>query len=249
MGVSGQDFPHGGRQGVKKNRLKPWQKKTWCIGKISSAFLWRMEAILHLDEQPYEPQRPVLCFDERPCQLLEDILMPIPMQPGKPKRQDYHYQRTGVCYVLIAFEPLKGRRFVRVYKQRTRKEYSQFMTELVELFYQQADTILRVQDNLHTHCPGSFYEMFKPEEAFALAQRFERHYTPQKARWLNLVEIELSVLTKQCVDRHIGDIQTLQRAVEVWAQQRNAQQATVAWRFTKNKAREKFQRCYAINQN
>lgn len=202
-----------------------------------------MENILNLYELPYDPKRPLLCFDERPCQLIEDVLVPLPMEPGKAKREDYHYKRNGVCTIFIAFEPLTGRRFVQIRQRRTKRDYAEFMQELAE-HYPSAEKIVLVQDNLNTHSPGSFYEAFSPEEAFALAQRFEMHYTPPKASWLNMVEIELSILSKQCLDRRIGDTETLEREVLAWTQQRNDQRATVHWQFTKEKSRDKFKRFY-----
>jgi len=208
-----------------------------------------MEKILDLYEQPYNPKRPLVCFDERPCQLIGDVLAPLPMKPGKPKRVDYHYQRNGVCTILIAFEPLTGQRYVQVRKRRTKKEYAEFMHELSENHYSDAEKIVLVQDNLNTHSPGSFYEIFAPEEAFALAERFEIHYTPKKASWLNMVEIELSVFSKQCLDRRIGDIQLLEREVLALTKERNEQRATVNWRFTKNDARVKLHKLYTISQN
>lgn len=202
-----------------------------------------MEDILHLYALPYDPKRPLICVDERPCQLVEDVLVPLPMEPGKSKRQDYHYKRNGVCTVFMAFEPLTGRRFVQVRKQRTKKDYAEFM-QWVAAQYPEADVILVVQDNLNTHNPGSFYQAFAPERAFALAQRFEMHYTPTKASWLNMVEIELSILSKQCLDRRIGDIDTLKREVLAWTDERNAKRATVHWQFTQGKARDKFAKFY-----
>jgi hypothetical protein len=165
------------------------------------------------------------------------------MEPGKPERQDYHYKRNGVCTVFIAFEPLTGRRFVMVRERRTGKDYAAFM-HWVNAQYPEAEVIVTIQDNLSTHNPGSFYQAFPPEEAFALAQRFEMHYTPTKASWLNMVEIELSVLSKQCLDRRIGDMETLEREVLAWTDERNTKQATVHWQFTQDKARDKFAKFY-----
>jgi hypothetical protein len=205
-----------------------------------------MEDILHLYEQPYDPKRPLICFDERPCQLIEDVLVPLPMEPGQSKRQDYHYKRNGVCTVFVAFQPHTGQRLVQVREHRTKRDYAAFMQELAA-WQPEAEVILLVQDNLNTHTPGSFYAALEPTEAFALAQRFEMHYTPTKASWLNMVEIELSVLSKQCLDRRIGDIQTLEREVLAWTAKRNAQQATVQWQFTKDLARDKFVKFYPLS--
>jgi hypothetical protein len=165
------------------------------------------------------------------------------MEPGKPKRQDYHYKRNGVCTVFMAFEPLMGRRFVQVREQRAGKDYALFM-QWVNAQYPAAEVIVVIQDNLSTHNPGSFYQAFTPEDAFALAQRFEMHYTPTRASWLNMVEIELSVLSKQCLDRRIGTMETLEREVLAWTDERNTKRATVHWQFTQDKARDKLAKFY-----
>ena len=226
------------------NDLKPWQHKQWCIGKVTNEFLWRMEKILDIYEQSYDPLRPQVCFDERPCQLIDDVLTPLAMEPGKPKREDTQYKRKGVCSLLIAFEPLTGQRFVQIRKQRTKQDYAYFMKELADMHYPKVEQIVLVQDNLNTHSPGSFYATFPGAEAFALAERFQMHYTPKHASWLNMVEIELSILARQCLKRRIGDMQTLEREVLALVNKRNAQKATVQWRFTKNDARTKLERFY-----
>jgi hypothetical protein len=202
-----------------------------------------MEDILDLYERPYDPKHPFICVDERPCQLIDDVLMPLPMPPSKPKREGYQYKRNGVCTVFIAFEPLTGRRLVQVRKRRTKQDYAAFMKYMAG-HYPEAEQILVIQDNLNTHNPGSFYAAFKPQEAFVLAQRFEMHYTPAEASWLNMVEIELSILAKQCLDRRIGNFDTLRTEAMAWVRERNAKQATVNWQFTKQMARDKFQRFY-----
>ncbi len=203
-----------------------------------------MEEVLHLYQQPYDSKRPVICYDERPCQLIGDTIVPLPIEAGQPKREDYHYQRNGVCNVLIAFEPATGQRFVAVTRQRTGKDYARFMAEIAAVHYPEAEKIVLVQDNLNTHCPGSFYAAFSAAEAFALSERFEMHYTPTNASWLNMVEIELSVLSRQCLCRRIGEIETLEQEVLAWVEKRNEQQATVDWQFTKTNARQKFKRFY-----
>lgn len=204
-----------------------------------------MEDILHLYGQPYDLKRPLICFDERPCQLIEDVLVPLPMKPGQSKRQDYHYKRNGVCNIFIAFQPHTGQRWAQVRERRTKQDYAAFMQELATC-HPEAEKIVLVQDNLNTHTPGSFYAALEPEKAFALAQRFEMHYTPPKASWLNMVEIELSALSRQCLDRRIGDIETLEREVLLWTEKRNIQQTTVQWQFTKDLARNKFERFYQL---
>lgn len=207
-----------------------------------------MEQVLDIYEQPHNPKRPVVCFDERPCQLLGDVLMPLPMKPERVERQDYHYERKGTAVVLMAAEPLAGRRIVKVTEQKTRKDYAKFMKELIS-HYPDADKIVLVQDNLNTHNPASFYENFDAQEAFELSQRFEFVYTPKKASWLNMAEIELSALSKQCLDRRIANIKRLTDEVRPWVKQRNQKRITIAWQFTKNKAREKFYRFYDTIKN
>jgi len=207
-----------------------------------------MEQVLDIYERPYNPSYPVVCFDERPCQLLGDVLMPIPMKPGRVERQDYHYKRNGTCAVLMAVEPLAGRRIVNVTEQKTKKDYAEFMKTLAAS-YLYAEKIVLVQDNLNTHNPSSFYEVFPAAEAFALAQRFEMLYTPKKASWLNMAEIELSALSKQCLDRRIAKIQTLATEVGSWARRRNQLKATICWNFTKNDARNKLNRFYETIKN
>ena len=207
-----------------------------------------MEHVLDTYEQPYDHRRPVVCFDERPCQLLGDILMPIPMKPGRVERQDYHYKRNGTCVVLMAVEPLAGRRIVKVTEQKTKKDYAEFMKSLASC-YPDAEKIVLVQDNLNTHNPSSFYEVFDAPEAFALSQRFEMVYTPKKASWLNMAEIELSALSKQCLDRRIDQRRILAKEVMAWSAKRNRLGTKITWHFTKSKARVKLDRVYDTIRN
>jgi hypothetical protein len=207
-----------------------------------------MEQVLDIYERPYDPDSPVVCFDERPCQLLGDVLMPIPMKPGRVERQDYEYKRNGTCVVLMAVEPLAGRRVITVTERRTTKDYAEFMKALAAS-YPAAEKIVLVQDNLNTHNPSSFYEAFPAAEAFALAQRFEMVYTPKKASWLNMAEIELSALSKQCLDRRIAEMKTLATQVGSWTKQRNRLKAGISWNFTKNDARNKLSRLYDTISN
>jgi len=185
-----------------------------------------MEDILDLYEQPYDPKHPVICYDERPCQLIDDVIVPIPMKPGKPRKRDHEYQRNGTCSILIAFEPLTGKRFIRVSEHHTKADYAYFMKELA-LQYLDAETMKVVQDNLNTHTAGSFYSVFSPQEAFEMAKKFEYHFTPIKGSWLNMVEIEISALSRQCLDRRIGNIEKLANEVHAWERERNRTRATV----------------------
>ena len=207
-----------------------------------------MEQVLDIYERPYDPHYPVVCFDERPCQLLGDVLMPIPMKPGRVERQDYEYKRNGTCVVLMAVEPLAGRRVITVTERRTKKDYAEFMKALAAS-YPAATKIVLVQDNLNTHNPSSFYEAFPAAEAFVLAQRFEMVYTPKKASWLNMAEIELSALSKQCLDKRIAEMKTLAAQVGSWTKQRNRIKAGISWNFTKNDARKKLSRLYESINN
>ena len=241
--AGGLNLPPERAQCSKKNEIKPHLKKQWCIGELNAEYLWRMEKVLDVYERPYDPKRPVVCFDERPCQLLGDVLMPLPMKPGKVKKEDYHYERHGTCVVLMAVEPLAGKRKVQVTKQKTKKDYAQFMKGL-STSYPEAEKIVLVQDNLNTHNPSSFYETMSAQEAFALSERFEMVYTPKKASWLNMAEIELSALSKQCLDRRIPERKTLRSEVETWVRRRNRKKTKITWNFTKNQARNKFEKYY-----
>ena len=221
----------------------------WCIGRITPEFIWHMEDVLHQYELPYDPKRPRINLDERPCQLLADVVQPMPMESGQVRREDYEYQRNGVCNLFIALEPLAGKRVCAVFQHRTGSEYALFMKMLCELHYPDAEKIVVIQDNLSTHNPGSFYKVFSPEEAFHLASRFEFHYTPKKASWLNMAEIELSVISKQCLDRRIATREQLRMEVYALVEERNRAKATVNWIFTKSKARQKLERHYPTTNN
>lgn len=203
-----------------------------------------MEDILDLYEQPYDPAFPQVCFDERPCQLIENVVMPLALRPGSARKEDSQYRRNGTCCVMVAVEPLRGWRRIRVFRHRTKKEYALFMRELIEDWYPHAQRIRLVQDNLNTHSAGSFYEHFLPEKAHHLMQKLEFHYTPKKASWLNMAEIELAALSKQCLDRRIPDQATLVREVRSYEKERNRNHTAISWRFTTNRARETMARHY-----
>lgn len=215
---------------------------------MTGDFIWHMEDVLDLYEKSYDPKRPVICFDERPCQLIGDAIIPIPIKPGSPKKEHYEYVRNGTCCIFLAFEPLAGKRFIRVKEHRTMVDYADFMKLLAQQ-YPDAEAMILVQDNLNTHTAGSFYEALTPKDAFQLAKRFEYHYTPKKGSWLNMAEIELSALSKQCLDRRIANMKKLTDEVSAWELKRNAIGATVKWRFNKDNARIKLQRHYLNLQN
>jgi len=224
--------------------LKPWRSEQWCIGAITGAYLWHMEDVLHQYERPYDPRYPLICFDERPCFLIEDLGGILPMSPGHAKRYHYEYGKNGSCCVFLAFEPQTGFRYVEVRTRRTTLDYVEFMQHLLAL-YPDAHAIRLVQDNLNTHTPGSFYKILPPAEAFELAQRFEVHYTPKKGSWLNLAEIEFAALAKQCLDQRLPDRDALEKEVLAWTDKRNADGKTVNWTFTTQKARTKMARHYS----
>ncbi len=198
---------------------------------------------MHLYHLPFDEQRRVICFDELPVQLLGEVIMPLPMKAGQPQREDYEYERGGTCSLLVAFEPLTGRRLVETSKQRTKADYSRFMQRVAEMF-SQAEKVVLVQDNLNTHNASSFYENLPPEEAFALAQRFEMHYTPKKGSWLNIAELELSALSRICLSRRIPSIEEVDREVQAIVKERNQLAIKVEWQFSIAQAREKLSRHY-----
>jgi DDE superfamily endonuclease len=203
-----------------------------------------MEDVLHQYQLPYDARHPLICFDERPCFLIEERGAILPMSPGKVKRYHYEYKKNGACCVLLAFEPHTGVRYVEVRERRTAVDYADFLQTLLARHYPEAESIRLVQDNLNTHTPGSFYEVLPPGEAFALAQKFEPHYTPKKGSWLNMAEIEFAALSKQCLDRRIPAVETLRREVLAWADQRNLARKTVNWKFSQTDARNKLHRHY-----
>jgi hypothetical protein len=198
-----------------------------------------MEDLLHLYGQPYDEKLPVVCFDELPVQLLGEVVMPLPMKAGEPKRCDYEYARHGSCSLLLAFEPLTGRRLVETSRQRTKADYGRFMQKVAALF-PQAEKIRLVQDNLNTHHAGSFYECLPPDEAFDLGQRFEMHYTPKKGSWLNMAELELSALSRICLARRISSMEELGREIQALVYERNELRVKVEWQFSIAKARKKL---------
>ena len=203
-----------------------------------------MEDVLQQYQLPYDARHPLLCFDERPCLLLGEVGAVLPLSPGKAKRSQYEYKRNGSCCVFLAFNPHTGFRYVEVRERRTAVDYAAFMRTLLARHYPKVESIRLVQDNLNTHTPGSFYHALPPAEAFALAQRFEPHYTPKKGSWLNMAEIEFAALSKQCLDRRVPDLPSLQREVLAWAEHRNQEKTTVQWKFAQPDARRKLHRHY-----
>ncbi len=205
-----------------------------------------MEDVLDVYKRPYDPKRPQVCMDETSKQLLADKREPIPAKPGSPKKIDYEYEREGVANIFMFFEPLMGKRHVKVTERRTRKDWALAMRELSDVQYPDAEVIDIVMDNLNTHSPASFYEAFEPEEAHRLVNRFEFHYTPKHGSWLNIAEIELSVLSRQCLDRRMPNQDFLESEVKAWEDERNDQIVKVQWRFTTADARIKLKHLYPL---
>ena len=203
-----------------------------------------MEDVLDVYTRPYDPRRPLVCMDEVSKQLLRDTRAPMPVRPGQPARVDYEYERGGVVNLFLFCEPLAGQRWVDVTERRTKADWAQQIKELVDVRYPDAEHIALVMDNLNTHSPASLYEVFPPAEAKRLADKLEIHHTPKHGSWLNIAEIELSVLGRQCLDRRVPDAAALQAEVAGWETRRNAAGGKVDWRFTTADARLKLKRLY-----
>lgn len=203
-----------------------------------------MEDVLDLYAEPFDPERPVICIDEYPMALTAATQAPIPMAPGRVRREDYEYERRGSCNLLASFQPAAGWRSCIVSARRTKQEFAEQMRVLAEEQFPEATTIRVVLDNLNTHTPAAFYETFPVEQARRLARRLEFHYTPKHGSWLNMIETELALLSRQCLGRHLPDMETVQQEVDAWATARNAVQATVEWCFAVPDARRRLARLY-----
>lgn len=203
-----------------------------------------MEDVLEVYTRPYDPRYPQVCMDELSKQLLRDTRTPLPMEPGKPQRQDHEYERSGVVNLFMFLEPLGGKRWVNVTDRRTKVDWAHQIKELVDEHYPQAERIVLVMDNLNTHTPAALYEAFDPPEAKRLANKLEIHYTPKHGSWLNMAEIELSVLSRQCLHRRVSDFQALQAEALAWQERRDATGGKIDWRFRTEDARIKLKRLY-----
>ncbi len=230
---------------AQKNELKPWLKERWVLPPAQNAeFVCAMEDTLEVYQRPYDPQRPQVCLDEASKQLIGHVQAPLPQQPGQPAREDYEYQRNGTANIFMLSEPLAGRRKAHVTERRTAVDFALILRNLVDVQYPQASKIVLVLDNLNTHKPASLYEAFPPEEARRILGRLEIHHTPKHGSWLNMAEIELGVLSRQCLNRRIPDRQTLASEVAAWENARNAETCKINWRFTTADARIKLKRLY-----
>jgi hypothetical protein len=230
---------------AQKNDLKPWLKEGWCIPPGRSAeFVCQMEDVLEVYQRPYDPRRPQVCLDEASKQLVAETRVPVPAAPGRPARVDYEYERKGTANLFLVCEPLAGKRHVRVTERRTAVDFAETVRLLVGEWYPQAEKVVLVMDNLNTHKAASLYEAFPPEQARRLLEKLEIHHTPKHGSWLNIAEIELSVLGRQCLDRRIASQPELAREAAAWERRRNKEQCTVDWRFTTADARIKLKRLY-----
>lgn len=206
-----------------------------------------MEDVLDVYTRPYDPRRPQVCLDETNRQVLANGRAPLPMEPGRRARRDPEYVRRGVVNLFMVCEPLRGWRQVRVSAQRTRIDWADGVKELVDVHYPEAEKIVLVMDQLNTHSPASLYEAFAPPEAKRLCAKLEIHYTPKHGSWLNMAEIELSILQRQCLDRRLADQPTISQEVRAWANERNAAIQQIDWRFTTDDARIALKRLYPAN--
>ena len=212
--------------------------------KANAGFVAAMEDVLDVYARPYDPRRPQVCLDEGGKQLIGDVRPPLPVRPGHVRREDYEYERQGMANLFMVFEPLAGARRLEVTERKTNRDFAQLVRRLVDEWYPQADRVVLVLDNLSTHSPAALYETFEPAEARRLVEKLEWHYTPRHGSWLNVAEMELSVLARQCLDRRIADMEALRREVAAWAARRNAAVAKVDWQFTTADARVKLKRLY-----
>jgi transposase len=203
-----------------------------------------MEDVLEVYHRPHDPKRPQVCLDEASKQLLGETREPLPLLPGMPRRQDYEYVRNGTSNLFMLFDPLLGRRRVKVTARRTKVDLAQMLREIVDVDYPDAECVVLVMDNLNTHTLGALYEAFEPAEARRIARRLEIHYTPKHGSWLNMAEIELSVLARQCLRQRIPDEATLAVEVAAWERRRNEAGARTEWRFTAEDARIKLKHLY-----
>ncbi len=215
----------------------------------NAEFVAAMEDVLEVYQRPRDPLRPVVCLDEQSKQLIKETRLPIPAAPGRVARTDYEYERTGTANLFMLFAPLVGWRHVKVTKRRTKADFAEVIRELVDVHFPTADKIVLVMDNLNTHRPASLYEFFPPAEARRLVEKLEIHHTPKHGSWLDMAETELSILTRQCLDRRIPDLPTLTREVTAWQNQRNSAQSKIDWQFTTSQARTKLKRLYPSIQD
>jgi transposase len=233
------------RQVLTDNELKPWLRKEWCIPpKENAQFVYHMEDVLDIYRRQADPRYPLVCFDETPVQLVSETRQALPMKVGQPERWDYEYHREGTANLFIFFAPLQNWRHIQVTEHRTKVDWAKCMRDLVDIHFPQAEHILLVEDHLNTHDPSALYEVFPPAEAKRILDHLEFHFTPKHGSWLNMAEIEFSVLSRQCLDRYLPSRTMLIEEVLAWETDRNTSGATVDWRFTTVDARIKLKKLY-----
>src|ERR1700688_4891050 len=237
------------RRRLAENDLKPWRKDMWCIPKVDGEYVARMEDVLDLYAEAPDPQRPVVCFDESPTQLIGEVREPIPAKPGQLERYDCEYRRNGTVNLFVFLDAHRPWRPVKVTDRRTNQDFAECMRELVDIDYPDAPIIRVVMDNLSTHSAGALYDAFPAPEARRVLKRLQFHHTPKHASWLNMVEIEIGVLRSQCLDRRIDDKGTILTEVAAWEKRRNAEGARIQWMFTTEKAREKLRKAYPVKES
>lgn len=224
-------------------------KQQWCIPPEANAeFVAAMEDVLEVYHRPYDDDRPLVCLDEASKQLVGEVIQPIPAAPGQPERFDYEYSRQGTANLFMVSLPLLGWRHVEVTERRTAEDFAEVVRWLVEEVFEDSEKVVLVMDNLNTHKVASLYQAFPPEQARRIAERLEIHHTPKHGSWLNMAEIELSVLSRQCLDRRIESKEVLRREIEAWEADRNEREVGVKWQFTTADARIKLRRLYPTTQ-
>jgi transposase len=232
------------RRRLDDNDLKPWQKKMWCIAKIDGDYIARMEDLLDLYAEPHDPKRPVVCFDESPIQLIGEVRVPITPKPGKRYRYDSEYKRNGTANLFVMVDANRSWRKVKVTDRRANQDFAVCMRDLADIDYPDADKIRVVMDNLSTHTASALYQTFPADEARRILRRLEFHYTPRHASWLNIVEIEIGVIRRQCLDRRIDSRARLETEVRAWERRRTQSGAQIRWMFSTDQARVKMAKSY-----
>ena len=232
------------RRRLNDNDLKPWQQKMWCIANIDGEYIARMEDILDLYAEPHDPKRPVVCFDESPIQLIGEVRVPIMPKPGKRYRYDCEYKRNGTANLFVMVDANRSWRRVKVTDRRANEDFAICMRDLADAHYPGADKIRVVMDNLSTHTASAVYQTFPAAEARRILRRLEFHYTPKHASWLNMVEIEIGVLRRQCLDRRIESRDILETEVQTWERRRTESGQRIRWMFSTDQARDKMAKSY-----
>ncbi len=232
------------RQRLKANLLKPWQLKMWCVGEMDAAYIAQLEHILDLYAEPPCPERPLVNVDEAGKQLVGDVNAGTPMSPGQVSKLDYEYERKGVANIYLCFDRHRGWRHAKVTETKKAADFAELMRELVDAHYPEAERIRVVLDNLNTHQPASLYRAFPAPEERRLLRKLEFHYTPKHASWLNMVEIEIGNMNRQCLDRRIDSMDLLESELAAWETRRNRERVSINWMFDVDKARTKLHRAY-----